>query len=197
MEIDARSNQLAHQIAATGKFPASEIRGGSLFYRCDALGLAEDRMTSVRKEETSLRREAVLGNEVLSELLKVRQKLIGSFKEELRHQGVTLARARALLALSKEGDLTQTSVAAYLEIEGPSAVRLIDELEKSGLVLRQQDANDRRIKNLILTDEGKEMSRLLLEKWQEICDKTVLNIEVDDQRSLLSNMKAMLVNLNR
>ncbi|CAH1651564.1 MarR family transcriptional regulator [Hyphomicrobiales bacterium] len=154
-------------------------------------------MTSVRKEETSLRREAVLGNEVLSELLKVRQKLIGSFKEELRHQGVTLARARALLALSKEGDLTQTSVAAYLEIEGPSAVRLIDELEKSGLVLRQQDANDRRIKNLILTDEGKEMSRLLLEKWQEICDKTVLNIEVDDQRSLLSNMKAMLVNLNR
>ncbi|CAH1652446.1 MarR family transcriptional regulator [Hyphomicrobiales bacterium] len=154
-------------------------------------------MTSVRKEETSLRQEAVLGNEVLSQLLKVRQKLINSFKEELRHQGVTLARARALLALSKEGDLTQTSVAAYLEIEGPSAVRLIDELEKSGLVLRQQDANDRRIKNLILTDEGKEMSQRLLEKWQEICDKTVFNIEVDDQRSLLSNMKAMLVNLNK
>jgi MarR family transcriptional regulator for hemolysin len=88
-------------------------------------------------------------------------------------------------------------VAAYLEIEGPSAVRLIDELEKSGLVLRQQDANDRRIKNLILTDEGKEMSQRLLEKWQEICDKTVFNIEVDDQRSLLSNMKAMLVNLNK
>ncbi|MBS7697583.1 MULTISPECIES: MarR family transcriptional regulator [unclassified Chelatococcus] len=154
-------------------------------------------MTSVRKEEASLRRQAVLGNEVLSELLKVRQKLISSFKEELRHQGVTLARARALLALSKEGDLTQTSVAAYLEIEGPSAVRLIDELEKSGLVLRQQDANDRRIKNLILTDEGKEMSRRLLEKWQEICDKTVFNIELDDQRNLLSNMKAMLVNLSK
>ena len=154
-------------------------------------------MVSVRKEEASPRQDAVLGNEVLSELLKVRQRLINSFKEELRHQGVTLARARALLALSREGELTQTSVAAYLEIEGPSAVRLIDELEKSGLVLRQQDVNDRRIKKLLLTDKGRDMSQRLLEKWQEICDKTVFNIEIDAQRSLLTNMKAMLVNLKR
>ena len=154
-------------------------------------------MASAQKEETSPRQEVVLGSEVLSELLKVRQKLISSFKEELRHQGVTLARARALLALSKEGDLTQTSIAAYLEIEGPSAVRLIDELERSGLLVRQQDVNDRRIKKLLLTDKGREMSQRLLDKWQEICDRTVFNIEIDDQRSLLSNMKAMLVNLRR
>ena len=80
-------------------------------------------MASAQKEETSPRQEVVLGSEVLSELLKVRQKLISSFKEELRHQGVTLARARALLALSKEGDLTQTSIAAYLEM-GAAGVQL-------------------------------------------------------------------------
>lgn len=154
-------------------------------------------MTSWQKEEASLKGGSILGREVLFEISRVRQKLVNSFKDEIRVYGLTFARAKALLALAKEGDLTQKTVAAYLEIEGPSAVRLIDDLEKGGFVLRQQDVNDRRIKNLILTESGTKMAQLLNERWQDICDRTVGSIDVSAQKNVLNTMKTMLSNLNK
>lgn len=64
---------------------------------------------------------------------------------------------RILIFYSKP--LRQGVLADELDIEGPSLVRLIDLLEREGLVERREDPTDRRAKMLSLTPAGKAKAR--------------------------------------
>jgi MarR family transcriptional regulator for hemolysin len=75
--------------------------------------------------------------------------------ERMRRFGLTDATWRPLLQLGQFGDgVRQTDLAAVLEIEGPSLVRLLDALERAGLLERHNDAGDRRTKTLRMTEAG-------------------------------------------
>lgn len=67
-------------------------------------------------------------------------------------RGLTLSRARAMLLLSRNARMTQTELAAELDIEHPTVVRLLDGLEKQGLIARRPSEADRRIKHITLTE---------------------------------------------
>jgi MarR family transcriptional regulator for hemolysin len=73
----------------------------------------------------------------------------------LRPYGLTEATWMPLLHLSHMGnEAKQKDLAASLDIEGASLVRLIDALESSGLVERFDHETDRRAKVVRLTDRG-------------------------------------------
>lgn len=52
------------------------------------------------------------------------------------------------------GGLRQSTLAEAMGIEGPSLVRLLDQLCAGDLVVRREDATDRRAKTLHLTERG-------------------------------------------
>jgi len=69
--------------------------------------------------------------------------------------GLSYATARPLLAIRDLGGAPrQTAVAADLGMEGPSLIRLLDQLLAAGLVTRDNDPNDGRAKALRLTPRG-------------------------------------------
>ena len=71
-----------------------------------------------------------------------------------RH-GISEAKAQPLVLIERmEGDPRQNALAEGVGIEGPSLVRLLDQLETAGLVVRKEDAIDRRAKVLSLTPAG-------------------------------------------
>ena len=77
--------------------------------------------------------------------------------QRVRAFGLTDATWRPLLYLGRMGDgVRQTDLAAALMIENPSLVRLIDVLERGGLVERLEDPDDRRSKRLWMTPGGRE-----------------------------------------
>ena len=77
--------------------------------------------------------------------------------QRVRRFGLTDATWRPLLYLGRLGDgVRQTDLAAALAIEDPSLVRLVDALERTGLVERLEDADDRRSKRLWMTKAGRE-----------------------------------------
>jgi MarR family transcriptional regulator, transcriptional regulator for hemolysin len=77
--------------------------------------------------------------------------------QRVRAFGLTDATWRPLLYLGRMGDgVRQTDLAATLTIENPSLVRLIDALERAGLVERLEDTDDRRSKRLWMTAAGRE-----------------------------------------
>jgi MarR family transcriptional regulator, transcriptional regulator for hemolysin len=79
---------------------------------------------------------------------------------ELRPFGLTEASWRPLYYLGRLGESArQAELARALVIEGPSLVRLIDLLERDGLVLRQEDSQDRRSKLVRVTTEGRRVLR--------------------------------------
>lgn len=65
--------------------------------------------------------------------------------------GLTQARWRILLELSRNGPVTQRDLAGHLGVEGPTLVRLLDKLEANGLVKRRECPEDRRAKRVSLT----------------------------------------------
>lgn len=79
-------------------------------------------------------------------------------REAAARHGVSEAASAPLVWIERLGDnVRQNALAEAIGIEGASLVRLIDELEGSGLVLRQPDPTDRRANSVSLTARGKEV----------------------------------------
>ena len=97
------------------------------------------------------------------ELSTAARKMRKLFDARVRERGLTLTRARALLLLSRPGPWTQSDLADALEVEQPSAVRLLDGLERQGLIRRVPAESDRRVKQI-------ELLPLALEQVREIDD---------------------------
>ena len=63
--------------------------------------------------------------------------------------------ARILANLERQdGGLTQTQLANELEMEKAPLGRLLDRMEESGYVTRQQDPEDRRARRVVISDLG-------------------------------------------
>ena len=69
-----------------------------------------------------------------------------------RRFGVTGPQWRMLAAVRRTPGINQGALAQWLEVEAITAGRMIDRLEKSGMVERRADPGDRRVWRLYLTD---------------------------------------------
>lgn len=77
----------------------------------------------------------------------------------LSAHGISEACAAPLVWIGRMGGgVRQITLAEQIGIEGPSLVRLLDQLEGMGFILRKDDPHDRRAKGLWLTEAGKEMA---------------------------------------
>lgn len=84
---------------------------------------------------------------------------------EFRADGLTDATWRPLLHLNILGDgVRQKDLAASVGIEGPSLVRLLDNLIAKELIARSEDSTDRRAKLLCLTKDGRKIVERIREE---------------------------------
>ena len=80
----------------------------------------------------------------------------------LAAHGLSEARALPVLHIARLGEgVRQGALAEELGIEGPSLVRLLDQLCAAGLVERRDDPRDRRAKTLHLTPEGRALAAVI------------------------------------
>jgi MarR family transcriptional regulator for hemolysin len=86
-----------------------------------------------------------------------------AFEDKLHEEGVSIGTWVVLNALSDEGIISQRALASHVHLEGATITHHIDRLEQLGLVRRQLDPDDRRVRKLELTAEGKRLHRNLLE----------------------------------
>ena len=89
-------------------------------------------------------------------------RIAASFSEEVRPLGATLQMWRVLAALRERdgrrmGDLSETT-----SIEVSTLTRLVDAMEKKGLVARRRDTGDARAVSLHVTPAGRRLTRRLL-----------------------------------
>lgn len=81
-------------------------------------------------------------------------------RDAIVEHGISQACAQPLAAIARlGGGVRQGQIAEDVGIEGPSLVRLIDQLCGSGLVERRDDPADRRAKTLWLTEKGRVATR--------------------------------------
>ncbi|MFK0383365.1 MULTISPECIES: MarR family winged helix-turn-helix transcriptional regulator [Rhizobium/Agrobacterium group] len=133
--------------------------------------------------------------QLLDEVSAFTRKLRAFFDARVAESGLTLARARALFALSRRGPLTQTELAEEMEIETPTLVRVLDGMEKQNLIERRSDANDRRAKRIHMTPDGKQTSEAVQGLAKELRAEIVADISTDDLRLALDVMRRLSANL--
>jgi MarR family transcriptional regulator for hemolysin len=91
--------------------------------------------------------------------------------------GLTASKWRPLYWLGRLGDgVRQKDLAAAMSIEGPSLVRLLDDLESQLLIERREDPNDRRAKTIHLTKDGRGVCRRLKQISGEFAGRLLAGI---------------------
>jgi MarR family transcriptional regulator for hemolysin len=73
----------------------------------------------------------------------------------LAERGVTFADWVVLVSLATRGDQIQRDLARLVDVEGPTMVRRLDQLEGAGLVARSPVPSDRRATRISLTAAGR------------------------------------------
>lgn len=100
------------------------------------------------------------------------------------------AQAMCLRVLSLEEDMSQRDIAAALEISPPTVTRLLQRMERSGLVERGTDPDDARQAAVRLTPAGAGLARLVDRALTEFLDRSLARLPDDDLRELARLMTA-------
>jgi len=112
---------------------------------------------------------------------RVARRLRQAVDAELRVFGLTEATWRPLAYVGKlGGGVRQKELATALWIEGPTLVRLLDNLERRGLIERREDETDRRARGIYLTRAGRELAVRVAKVGSEIQARVLARVPPEE-----------------
>ncbi len=113
----------------------------------------------------------------------------------LRPLGFSHSRWLLLFHLSRHDGCTHHELAQYMGIEAASLVRLVDHMEREGLLKRCGSETDRRVKHLHLSDAGKivvtEIRSYAADLRKEVLDG-LSQAEIKTAFDVLNNIRSKL-----
>ncbi|YBV94706.1 MarR family transcriptional regulator (plasmid) [Phyllobacteriaceae bacterium JZ32] len=111
--------------------------------------------------------------------------------QQLSAHGISEACAAPLLWIGRlGGGVRQVVLANQVGIEGPSLVRLLDQLEAMGLVVRKEDPTDRRAKGLWLTEEGQRLAARMEDMLDGLRGRILRDIDKADLEAAIRVLQA-------
>ena len=123
------------------------------------------------------------------------KKLSEVFNRWLEDAGITRIQWLALFFLKTKGSMSQRDLSKIMEINDSSALRLVDRLERDGLVQRIRSEDDRRVINLGLTDKGDNLIERLLPVGEEFNAVLIQGISSEEIEIFLSVQAKMYQNV--
>ena len=102
------------------------------------------------------------------------------FDKRAGEHGLTQARALILLYLDLKGSMSQAELAEEMDVERPTMARLVDAMECGGLVRREVSPQDRRIRNVVLTEAAQGEVQALRALSKALREDVVAGIPQDD-----------------
>lgn len=117
------------------------------------------------------------------------------FEQNARDSGLTRSQWQVLAYLERNEGIHQSGLAELLEVEPITLGRLVDKLQRAGLVERRPHATDRRIWLLHLTD----LARPKLKDLRELGDLTrgeaLAGVSEEDREHLVKTLQMLKANL--
>ena len=124
-----------------------------------------------------------------AELASANRKLRALVDERARDMGLTLARARLLMELAKRDGPIQSDLAGLLDIEQPTLVRLLDGLERNGMIERRAVEGDRRARRVFLTETARAQAQDILDFLAELRAGILQGIEPEELEMALDVLR--------
>ena len=96
---------------------------------------------------------------------------------------------------SKEGPVYQRDIEKAFNIRRSSATEMLNTMEQNGLILRECDEQDKRMKRLVLTKKAMDAHMTVVERLKYIDNEIMSQFSPEEQSDLirlLSKLKAVL-----
>lgn len=103
---------------------------------------------------------------------------------------VTLPQFRALVVIASRGPQLMSALARTMSLLPSSATRLVERLERKGLVERNRSVTSRREIELSLTPAGVELVQIVMDTRQREIERVLAEMPADQRRPLLESFRA-------
>ena len=125
---------------------------------------------------------------------KLKKYLAEVFKKN--HVNLTAEQYLVMDTLWNEGTLTQQAIAFIIQKDKNSVTQFIDNLEKKGLVTRSVAKDDRRVNNIVVTQEGMALKDSTKQMAIDAMNKVLDGIPEDDVQTFVSVLKKACSNIS-
>ncbi len=86
-----------------------------------------------------------------------------------------------LAELWQEDGLSQSEIVDNLLVKPATVTRMLDRMEKSGLVERRKDLDDQRVSRVFLTEKGRSLHSDVEVVWQRLEDISLVNFSLEER----------------
>ena len=117
-------------------------------------------------------------------------------QQMLSDVGLHIGQDLILMHLWHKDGLTMSEIVEQVAKQPATITKMVNRMEKSGLVERRPDPDDGRVKRIYMTDMGRDVWEQTLVAWQRLNDESSSNLTDDEQETLkhlLLKMRAGLV----
>jgi DNA-binding MarR family transcriptional regulator len=118
-----------------------------------------------------------------------------NYDRRMKALGLTRSQWWVLTHLYRNDGVTQAELADVLEIDRPALGRLLDRLEVSGWVTREDDTRDRRAKRVFLTDEVEPAMKAMRHAAADMRKEALVGISEADQDRFIDILLRLKTNL--
>ena len=106
------------------------------------------------------------------------------FFQYVRRSGLSMSHMGALLQLHREGKCGVTKLGDHLDVTSAAASQMLERLVQLGFILRTEDPDDRRVKQIELTDKGKRFLEDGIRAQQRWVDELSASLTQDEKETL-------------
>ena len=118
-----------------------------------------------------------------------------AFEEALERAGGSLGIWIVLNAVSDEGFISHRFLATRAHVEGATITHHVDRAEKLGLVVREVDRDDRRVKRLMLTPAGVRLHKTLLAEVNVLAEHALAGVSERELAQLARTLEKIRANI--
>ena len=125
-------------------------------------------------------------------------RIAGAFNDEMRRLGTSLQAWRVLAVLREKDGRRMGDLSATTSIEVSTLTRLVDNMEKEGLLARRRDASDTRAVLVQVTAAGKQLTRRIVpiaERYEKVALKGFGASEAESLKAALRRLYANMDDL--
>src|SRR5438093_9482848 len=105
----------------------------------------------------------------------------GKMSEALTEIGLYAGQEMFLWQLWRQDGLTQSQMVERMCVQPPTVSKMLDRMEKTGLVERRPDSEDSRISRVYLTEQGRESERAVCDVWNTLERRLIENMTVEER----------------
>lgn len=132
-----------------------------------------------------------LADEILRGMAGWRAAAASEGFSSLLGRSLSMSHVHVMFTLHKHGSMRMSELSSALDISLANATGIVTRMEERGLLERTRDAGDRRVVNVTLTADGRQMLDDMNQRRREFFTSLLSRLSVDELTQLRNGMRAM------